>query len=113
MNWLRRLFFRAGSLALFTLFATSPVRGQITPDNTLGAERKVVTPNTVINGIRSAVRIDGRAIQGTNLFHSFQDFYVDEGLGVYFSNTAGVEKHLFPITVATSSFVFCSVQRRK
>jgi len=44
---------------------------QITPDGTLGAESSVVTPNVDINGLPSD-QIDGGAIRGANLFHSFQ-----------------------------------------
>ena len=52
---------------------------QIVPDNSLGNERSVVVPNQNIRGIHSD-RIDGGAIRGSNLFHSFQDFNIDNGL---------------------------------
>jgi hypothetical protein len=55
---------------------------QIVADNTLGAERSVVTPNVFIRGIPSD-RIDGGATRGANLFHSFQEFNVGEGRGAY------------------------------
>ena len=45
----------------------------IVPDNTLGAESSIVTPDVNINGIVSD-RIDGGATRGANLFHSFSDF---------------------------------------
>ncbi|MBD2775806.1 filamentous hemagglutinin N-terminal domain-containing protein [Iningainema tapete] len=63
---------------------------QITSDGTLGAEGSVVTPNLVINGI-SSDRIDGGAMHGNNLFHSFQQFNIDSNRGAYFSNPAGIE----------------------
>ena len=44
---------------------------QLQPDNTLGEENSVVTPNINIKGIESD-RIDGGAQRGANLFHSFQ-----------------------------------------
>jgi large exoprotein involved in heme utilization and adhesion len=58
---------------------------QIIPDNSLGSESSVVVPNVNINGINSD-RIDGGAIRGSNLFHSFQEFNIDNGRGAYFSN---------------------------
>ena len=66
---------------------------QIVPDASLGAERSVVTPNTVIRGVPSD-RIDGGAIRGSNLFHSFQQFSIGEGRGAYFANPAGIENIL-------------------
>ncbi|MEB3282139.1 MAG: hypothetical protein VKK42_24795 [Lyngbya sp.] len=39
---------------------------QIVPDNTLGSENSVVTPNVNIRGINSD-RIDGGAVRGGNL----------------------------------------------
>lgn len=51
---------------------------QITPDGTLGEERSVVTPE-VIRG-KLSDRIDGGAQRGANLFHSFREFNVKEGL---------------------------------
>jgi filamentous hemagglutinin family protein len=70
---------------------------QITPDATLGTERSVVTPNVNIRGL-PADRIDGGAARGTNLFHSFSDFNVGEGLRVYFSNPVGIENILTRVT---------------
>ncbi len=60
------------------------------PDNTLGALSSVVTPNVAINGIPRD-RIDGGAICGKNLFHSFREFNIDEFRGAYFTNPTGIE----------------------
>ncbi|WP_292864063.1 filamentous hemagglutinin N-terminal domain-containing protein [Nostoc sp. LPT] len=73
------------------------VLAQIVPDNTLGAEASVVTPNVSIRGIPSD-RIDGGATRGANLFHSFEKFNVGEGRGVYFANPAGIENILTRVT---------------
>ena len=48
---------------------------QISPDDTLGAESSVVTPNADVGGL-PADRIDGGATRGTNLFHSFSEFNI-------------------------------------
>ncbi|MBP5971504.1 filamentous hemagglutinin N-terminal domain-containing protein [Brasilonema sp. CT11] len=80
------------SLSYFTV-----ARAQITPDNSLGAERSVVTPNVQINGTPSD-KIDGGATRGANLFHSFQEFNVSAGRGAYFSNPAGIANILTRVT---------------
>lgn len=69
---------------------------QITPDTSLGAESSVVTPN-VINSIPSD-QIDGGAVRGVNLFHSFSEFNVNEGAGAFFSNPTGIENILSRVT---------------
>ena len=66
-----------------------PVRSQVIPDNTLGTERSIVTPNAMINGL-PADRIDGGATRGANLFHSFQEFNVNPGQRLYFANPSGI-----------------------
>lgn len=62
--------------------------GQITPDGTLGAESSVVTP-TNNNGIPTD-QIDGGAIRGANLFHSFDKFSVPTGNAAYFNNALNI-----------------------
>ncbi|GGA38523.1 hypothetical protein CYANOKiyG1_56680 [Okeania sp. KiyG1] len=63
----------------------------------MGEENSVVTPNINIKGIESD-RIDGGAKRGGNLFHSFQEFNVQQGRGVYFTNPDGVANILTRIT---------------
>ncbi|MEB3279664.1 MAG: filamentous hemagglutinin N-terminal domain-containing protein [Lyngbya sp.] len=70
---------------------------QIIPDNSLGNENSVVVPNQNIRGI-SSDRIDGGAVRGGNLFHSFQEFNVDEGRGAYFSNPDNIVNILTRVT---------------
>jgi filamentous hemagglutinin family protein len=96
-GWQLKLF---GSVAIVgTLFAAvgESVLAQIAPDNTLGAEGSVVTPNVNIQGIQGD-RIDGGATRGTNLFHSFWEFNVGEGRGAYFANPTGIENILTRVT---------------
>ncbi len=58
---------------------------QVIPDNTLGSESSVINS---ITELRS--RIEGGATRGSNLFHSFENFSIDEGLKVYFANPEGI-----------------------
>jgi filamentous hemagglutinin family protein len=96
-GWQLKLF---GSVAivgtLFTVVGES-VLAQIVPDNTLGAEGSVVTPDVNIQGVPSD-QIDGGATRGANLFHSFSDFNVREGRGAYFANPTGIENILTRVT---------------
>ena len=71
----------------------APIYAQIAPDKTLGTESSLVNP---IDGNND--RIDGGASRGSNLFHSFRDFNVGEGRGVYFANPEGITNVLSRVT---------------
>ncbi|NEQ87031.1 MAG: hypothetical protein F6K26_45450, partial [Moorea sp. SIO2I5] len=60
----------ASPFVLYSLLAATTALGQITPDNTLGNESSIVTPNVNVNG-NLADLIEGGAIRESNLFHSF------------------------------------------
>ena len=92
LHFYKNLFLRIYPLSLtfyFCRFLISPAIAQLQPDNSLGEENSVVTPNINIKEIESD-RIDGGAQRGANLFHSFQEFNIQQGRGVYFSNPNGV-----------------------
>jgi filamentous hemagglutinin family protein len=94
-----------GCVAIFGAFwvgGGDRVNAQIVPDNTLGAESSVVTPDVNIRGIPSD-QIDGGAIRGANLFHSFSQFNIGEGRGAYFTNPLGIENILTRVTGADRS----------
>ena len=82
----------------------SKARGQIIPDTSLGAERSIVTPAN-INSIDSD-RIDGGAIRGSNLFHSFEQFNIRDGGAAYFSNPAAISNILTRVTGSNPSNIF-------
>src|SRR5919202_1910543 len=92
----------AGSIGLYCLTPLTPATGQIAPDSTQGAERSVVTPNGNVRGLPASL-IEGGATRGENLFHSFSDFNVGEGLRVYFANPVGIENILTRVTGNTLS----------
>lgn len=83
----------AGVLMSSVVVLAPPSVAQIIPDETLGAEGSVVTEGVDVRGA-IADRIDGGALRGANLFHSFSEFNVGEGQRVYFGNPAAVE-HIF------------------
>ncbi len=89
-NWLFRAAWLglAGSVAVSGVLLASSSRAlaqsNIVPDGTLGAERSGVVPLDAA-GLPVDV-IDGGAIRGPNLFHSFKEFNVAERRGAYFRN---------------------------
>lgn len=78
---------------------------QITPDSTLGVERSRLTPNVQINGA-SGDRIEGGAQRGSNLFHSFSQFNINNGQRVYFANPTGIQNILTRVTGKETSKIF-------
>jgi filamentous hemagglutinin family protein len=84
-----------GCLAISQMVACSinPAIAQVVPDSTLGDESSTVT-----SGEPNTETIDGGAIRGANLFHSFQEFNVSEGRSVYFSNPTGIANILSRVT---------------
>jgi filamentous hemagglutinin family protein len=101
--WCQRII---GVVSFFSLVGTSAFSGnkaiaQITPDATLGAESTQVNPlNQLVD------RIDGGAIRGTSLFHSFQNFNIGEGRGAYFSNPTGIENIIGRVIGGNPSQIF-------
>ncbi|GAB1544059.1 hypothetical protein NUACC21_67350 [Scytonema sp. NUACC21] len=92
------LFLYIGPLWVVGSFALmAPARGQIVPDNTLGTESSVVTPNVVINETNST-RISGGATRDATLFHSFEQFNVDAGRGAYFAPAGNILNILTRVT---------------
>lgn len=65
---------------------------QIQPDTTLGSEQSIILPH----GNKDL--ITGGARRGNNLFHSFEDFNVNNGQNIYFNNPDGVARIFSRIT---------------
>lgn len=94
-------FWKTVSVCLLggTLLAP-PVFAQVIPDQALGKERSQVKTIDAINQ-----RVEGGAARGSNLFHSFLDFNVAEGRGVYFANPQGIESILSRVTGQNPSHI--------
>ncbi|MBL1198998.1 MAG: filamentous hemagglutinin N-terminal domain-containing protein [Nostoc sp. GBBB01] len=69
---------------------------QIQKDDTLGSESSIVRPK-LIDG-RPTDQIDGGAIRGKNLFHSFDRFSVFEGTTVHFNNPIDTQNIISRVT---------------
>ncbi|MBZ8179065.1 two-partner secretion domain-containing protein [Oscillatoria salina] len=101
----KKLIFSLLTLANYTILCYGNLAiAQLIPDRSLGEENSTVTPDN-INGIPSDI-IDGGATRGTNLFHSFQEFNINQGRGVYFSNPANIENIFNRVTGNNVSNIF-------
>ena len=98
-------FLFACLLSSFAALLGSPAYAQINPDKTLGVEASMVTPDVVVRGGRAEL-IEGGAIRGGNLFHSFSDFNVLETERVYFASPVGVDSILSRVTGNDLSNIF-------
>ncbi|NEO14420.1 MULTISPECIES: filamentous hemagglutinin N-terminal domain-containing protein [unclassified Moorena] len=91
----------ASSLTLSLLIPSTSnqahAQSNIVPDDTLGANGSVVIPDASVKGLPAEL-IEGGVQRGVNLFHSFQEFNVSEGLRVYLANPAGIENILSRVT---------------
>lgn len=83
-------FLFACLLTSLTTFFGASVQAQITPDQTLGAESSITTPDVAARGAQAEL-IEGGASRGPNLFHSFSDFNVQDAQRVYFANPNNIE----------------------
>ena len=86
-------------ITYYSLFQ-SPVSAQIIPDNTLGSENSIVTPGQLRD------LIEGGAIRGDNLFHSFSEFNVNDGQQVYFVNPDSILNIFTRVTGVNPSDIF-------
>lgn len=81
-------------LTLPWILIARPAVSQILPDDTLAEnERSVVRSIDAITD-----RIEQGAVRGENLFHSFQEFNIDEGRRAYFANPDGIRNILSRVT---------------
>ncbi|MBX9258666.1 filamentous hemagglutinin N-terminal domain-containing protein [Desmonostoc muscorum CCALA 125] len=69
---------------------------QIQKDDTLGVESSIITPK-LIDG-HPIDQIDGGAIRGKNLFHSFDKFSVSLGRTAYFNNSIDIQNIISRVT---------------
>lgn len=85
-------------LVILSLLDNNNIKAQTIPDNTLGQE------NSIVNQLNETLQnIEGGAIRGNNLFHSFSDFNISEGNAIHFVNPSGIVNILTRITGKNSS----------
>ncbi|NEQ99648.1 MAG: filamentous hemagglutinin N-terminal domain-containing protein, partial [Cyanothece sp. SIO2G6] len=89
-------------VSTFLLSWTGTAIAQIRPDDSLGEERSRLTPGVNVRGDLADL-IEGGARRGDNLFHSFEDFSVQDLQRVYFANPDGIANILSRITGSSRS----------
>ncbi|MEH2155679.1 two-partner secretion domain-containing protein [Nostoc sp.] len=94
-------YWKLGLVSVLEITATLAFSGscalsEIIKDDTLGSESSVVTPQ-LING-RPTDQINGGAIRGTNLFHSFEQFSVPTGSTANFNNAVNIQNIISRVT---------------
>ncbi|MCC0175656.1 hypothetical protein I4641_01505, partial [Waterburya agarophytonicola K14] len=87
----------AFSTVSFIFLLTYSVSAQVIPDNSLGSESSIVNPDVTVQDTLADL-IEGGAIRGNNLFHSFSEFNVSDGAAVYFANPDGIANILTRVT---------------
>ncbi|WP_346294313.1 filamentous hemagglutinin N-terminal domain-containing protein [Sphaerothrix gracilis] len=112
MIWTRQFSYFTGKLAATLSFSlmfqaiSLPVRAQIIPDLSLDDSLTPVIEESVVNQVDGSdlnLRITDGVAQGANLFHSFQEFHVNENQSVYFANPADVENIVSRVTGSNGS----------
>ena len=91
-------------ISAITLFAVvCPIKSnaQVIPDNTLGTESSMIRS---VDEFKEAV--EGGAIRGDNLFHSFQEFSIREGYESEFTNPEGIVNVFSRVTGGNISEIF-------
>ena len=97
-DYLKSVFISISSIFLITASASA----QLIPDRTLKTESSIVVPSNIQN----KKEIQGGAIRGKNLFHSFKEFNIAPGSSVYFTNQTGVNNILTRVTGKNISNIF-------
>ncbi|QLE46952.1 filamentous hemagglutinin N-terminal domain-containing protein [Nostoc sp. C057] len=82
----------AGVLTFFESF----VLAQIQKDGTLESESSIITPKLIDGQLID--QIDGGAVRGTNLFHSFEQFSVSAERTAYFNNAIDIQNIISRVT---------------
>ncbi|BAY84322.1 filamentous hemagglutinin family outer membrane protein [Calothrix parasitica NIES-267] len=86
--------FTGAAFTGFLQFAIAfPTFAQITPDNTLGN-----SPSIVNNQNFNNLQIEGGLRNNSNLFHSFQEFNINQGQRVYFNNPQNINNIITRVT---------------
>ncbi|MBK1989628.1 filamentous hemagglutinin N-terminal domain-containing protein [Sphaerospermopsis aphanizomenoides BCCUSP55] len=92
-------------IAVVSILGSHPCLAQITADTTLGNQNSRVITDVNIKG-NQADLIEGGIQRGSNLYHSFLEFNVNNGQRVYFANPTGVDNILSRVTGSNRSEIF-------
>ena len=97
LQHLTRLGKRIGlSVIFFFTIPASIVKAQVVPDGTL---------KSTVETIQELMKIDGGLQQGSNLFHSFEEFSIPEGMEASFENAIEIENIFTRVTGDSASTI--------
>jgi len=107
--WTKRQWTSAFGLSLplaisGSCFQLTTVIAQIVPDDTLGAEQSVLNLDSTWNDSPASL-IEGGAVRGENLFHSFTEFNVGTLDWVYFAQPDTINRILTRVTGNNASLI--------
>ena len=94
---------RLTAIANLSFLAAFPAVAQIVPDSSLGSESSIITPDAS-NSLRELV--EGGAVRGNNLFHSFDRFSIPQGSEAYFLPDAEIANIITRVTGGSISEIF-------
>ncbi|MHC5767929.1 MAG: two-partner secretion domain-containing protein [Nostoc sp.] len=83
-------------IARVLIFAESFALAQIQKDATLGSESSIITPK--LTDGQPIDQIDGGAVRGTSLFHSFEKFSISAGRTAHFNNAINIQNIINRVT---------------
>lgn len=93
-------------ISTVSLFFGNSALAQIRPDGSLGGtEQSEVRRGVQVRGLPGDL-IQGGAVRGNNLFHSFSEFNVNDGQRVYFANPGGIRNIISRVTGNNPSNIF-------
>ena len=84
------------SVVLFLTIPASIVEAQVTPDRTL---------ESTVQQIQELMKIEGGLQEGSNLFHSFEEFSIPEGMEAAFENALEIENIFTRVTGDSASTI--------
>lgn len=87
-------------VAIAILLTVKPTLAQIIPDSSLGSESSKVSTDL---GNSFVDKIEGGAIRGGNLFHSFDSFSIPTGGTAYFNNALNIQNIISRVTGSSVS----------
>lgn len=98
-RWILKIGFTP--LICYGLITGKPALAQIAPDATLppGEQTQVATPRPLF------FQVEGGAIRGSNLFHSFSQFSLPTGGTVFFANSPAIANILARVTGPAASHI--------
>ena len=97
LQHLTRLGKRIGLSVIFlSLIPASIVKAQVVPDGTL---------KSTVETIQELMKIDGGLTEGSNLFHSFEEFNIPEGMEASFENALEIENIFTRVTGDSASTI--------